>query len=275
MKKLKLQLLVLMISFTSFAQVGIGTTTPNGALDITSTTTGLVLPRVALTATNIATPVVNPQGGALLAGTTVYNTASTTGTYGVTPGFYFWDGSKWVSQFQRVFSAKYEQTAGISVGSTATPTYTTITGINTTFTAPFGGTYQFVFLGYLGAKQVNDITTNLPSTRDISGYAAVGFVEGYFRLSINGADYDAYNHANSFYRSGSGNNGSGGTNYYELFKQVTIIINVQLTAGQVCTFSSSYGGVADDNITTPNPHVVGRISGLGNKCNLTVTYIGQ
>jgi hypothetical protein len=248
-------LLLLLATSSTFAQVGIGTTTPNGALDITSTTTGLVLPRVPLTATNIALPVVNPQGGILLAGTTIYNTSTTTGTYGVTPGFYFWDGSKWISQFQRVFSNKYEQSANLTTNSNST--YNVISGINNNFTAPYTGTYQFIFKGYLGANIIDN------------GSYVVGFVEGNFRLTINTINYDGYSHSESFKRGSIISQ-----NYYDLFNEVTLIVNATLTAGQTCTFSGSYNGVKDDNITTP-PHVVGKITGLGNKCNLTITYIGQ
>lgn len=79
--------------------VGIGTDTPNGVLEINSSTTGLVLPRVALQATNIQAPIVNPRGAvALEPGTTVYNTA-TAGTTpnNVAPGLYYWNGSRWVA----------------------------------------------------------------------------------------------------------------------------------------------------------------------------------
>lgn len=95
--KLPLQLLLLFFVSLSFAQVGIGTTTPNGALDVTSTTQGFLLPRVALTASNVAAPVVNPAGGALANGTMVYNTA-TAGVFpnNVLPGYYYWNGSQWI-----------------------------------------------------------------------------------------------------------------------------------------------------------------------------------
>jgi len=93
---------ILFIVFSIYyvnAQVGIGTTTPVGALDVTSTTNGLVPPRVALTAVNVSAPVVNPNGGgAPVAGTFVWNTA----VAGVSPnnvaqGLYYWDGSRWVA----------------------------------------------------------------------------------------------------------------------------------------------------------------------------------
>lgn len=45
----------------------------------------------------MALPVTNPQGGAILESTIVYNTA-TAGTTpnDVVPGYYYWDGSKWL-----------------------------------------------------------------------------------------------------------------------------------------------------------------------------------
>lgn len=80
-----------------FSQVGISTTSPNAALDIYSNNQGLLTPRVALTASNIALPVINPAGGALAISTLVYNTATSgTSPNNVIPGYYYWDGSKWL-----------------------------------------------------------------------------------------------------------------------------------------------------------------------------------
>lgn len=80
------------------AQVGIGTTTPRGALEINSSTNGFIVPQVALTATNTSAPVVNPQtAGPPIAGTVIYNTATAgAGATAVTPGYYYWDGSLWL-----------------------------------------------------------------------------------------------------------------------------------------------------------------------------------
>ncbi|MBC7607690.1 MAG: hypothetical protein H7199_12160 [Burkholderiales bacterium] len=101
MKKIYVKTLLIFCFFVSNhlqAQVGIGTTAPTGALDITSTTNGVVISRVALTATNVAAPVVNPQGGLLTAGTLVWNT-NTAGISPnqVIPGFYYWNGTIWIS----------------------------------------------------------------------------------------------------------------------------------------------------------------------------------
>ncbi len=69
MKKILLSaVFIFTASFTMIAQVGVGTTTPEGALDVTSATTGLVLPRVANT-----DAVTNPQGGDVVNGTMVYD----------------------------------------------------------------------------------------------------------------------------------------------------------------------------------------------------------
>lgn len=99
-KHYKSLLFLLLTSSICFSQVGVGTNVPAGALDITSTTNGIVIPRVILTAKNVAAPVVNPQGGALVSGTLVWNT-NTAGTIpnNVIPGFYYWDAltSAWIA----------------------------------------------------------------------------------------------------------------------------------------------------------------------------------
>ena len=65
---------------------------PSAALDVVSANKGLLIPRVALTAMNVAAPVTSPLTSLL-----VYNTvAAGTGTNSVIEGYYFWDGFKWV-----------------------------------------------------------------------------------------------------------------------------------------------------------------------------------
>jgi hypothetical protein len=93
--------LLLFVTTLSNAQVGIGTTTPAGALDLNpliATNYGLVTPRVALTSILVEAPVVNPQGGAIPIGTVVYNTATAgTSPNNVGPGLYYWNGTRWVA----------------------------------------------------------------------------------------------------------------------------------------------------------------------------------
>jgi len=77
-----------MIPLVIFAQVGIGTTSPNSSskLDIVASDKGLLIPRVAISDLNTAAPIASPVESLL-----VYNTTIATGI-----GFYFWDNSKWV-----------------------------------------------------------------------------------------------------------------------------------------------------------------------------------
>lgn len=76
------------------AQVGVGTSSPKGALDIQSTNSGILIPRIALNSLNIASPVLNPNTNTyvLETGTLIFNTNTTLGQ-----GFYYWNGSNWVS----------------------------------------------------------------------------------------------------------------------------------------------------------------------------------
>jgi len=96
MKKILLFSLLL-IQISVLAQVGVGTTTPRGALDINSSTQGVVVPTVSLVDV-VTQTAVNPQGGAIPAGTIVYNNATSgVSPNNVGPGLYFWNGARWVA----------------------------------------------------------------------------------------------------------------------------------------------------------------------------------
>jgi hypothetical protein len=87
-------MLILAQGINAQNNVGIGTNLPNSSakLDISATDKGLLIPQVALTASNAAGPIASPATSLL-----VYNTA-TAGSVpnNVTPGYYYWDGTKWV-----------------------------------------------------------------------------------------------------------------------------------------------------------------------------------
>jgi hypothetical protein len=78
------------------AQVGIGTVSPNAALEVVSTNSGLLIPRVQLTALTVAAPVTNPQTGALVNGTLVYNLGPVA-PGNLAAGFYYWNATTWVA----------------------------------------------------------------------------------------------------------------------------------------------------------------------------------
>lgn len=96
MKRLYFVLVILLcLVFTVRAQNNVGinddnsNTKASAMLDVYSATKGLLIPRIALTASTVATPVTTPEASLL-----IYNTA-TSGD--VTPGYYYWNGStKWV-----------------------------------------------------------------------------------------------------------------------------------------------------------------------------------
>jgi hypothetical protein len=94
MRHLLLILSIVIISTTNQAQtIGIGTSTPHPSaqLDVYGTDKGLLIPRVALTAANVASPVTDPAVGLL-----VFNTDSAgTDPNKVIPGFYYWNGTQW------------------------------------------------------------------------------------------------------------------------------------------------------------------------------------
>ena len=79
MKKLILSAALVAVSLTSFAQVGVGTNSPEGALDVVSTDSGFLMPRMA-DETAVTTPVEGMQ---------VYNTT--------TKKVMLYDGTQWVS----------------------------------------------------------------------------------------------------------------------------------------------------------------------------------
>ena len=85
--------------------IGIGTNVPHASaqLDITSTTKGLLIPRVAL-----ADRPASPATGLL-----IYQTNST-------PGFYYYNGSSWVMlNFQLPYTGSTSANNALSITSTA------------------------------------------------------------------------------------------------------------------------------------------------------------
>lgn len=89
MKKITLIAIITSIfSYIScFSQVGIGTTSPSSSsiLELKSTNSGLLIPRISLTSSTDATTIPSPATSLL-----VYNTSTVAD---ITPGFYYWEGS--------------------------------------------------------------------------------------------------------------------------------------------------------------------------------------
>jgi hypothetical protein len=113
MKKILLSVAIIATSFTTIAQVGIGTTTPKGALQVTSTTSGVIIPQFAdLTAIQAITKA---DGTTALdtdeQGMQVYNIAEKKN--------YLWDGTSWVSGTQGLYVEGDTSTRAVFYGSTS------------------------------------------------------------------------------------------------------------------------------------------------------------
>lgn len=119
MKKILLILIFPLAAYHSVKaqNIGINSTgaTPNASamLDIVAADKGLLIPRVALTSTTSASPVTTPATSLL-----VYNTA-TAGTVpnNVVPGYYYWNGSSWVS-FLSANTSGWNLTGNNSINAT-------------------------------------------------------------------------------------------------------------------------------------------------------------
>jgi hypothetical protein len=228
--------LVLLLLFTfvglcnsSYAQVGINTKAPAGILDVNSGTYGLVLPRIALTATNVEAPVINPQGGGLAVGTVVYNTnATTTGANDVYKGVYVWEGTKWVNKFTKKHAEFNPQTSFYQTSSTAG--YQNVPGLTSkSFVAQYTGVYKIEVSMNYGAGYIVNASTGTD----------VGVQEGMFRFTFDGTNYLMPAKTNA-------SRTDTGTNYYAIWEQFSIVEYVTLTAGA----SYSYN-LAFDQYTSP------------------------
>ncbi|WP_025764434.1 hypothetical protein [Dyadobacter tibetensis] len=106
----------------------------NAILDLESANKGLLLPRVALSSTTVAAPL-----SAHVAGMAVYNTA-TSGD--VTPGYYYNDGTRWVSGASASDIHIYKDNGTLTSNRTMTMAGNTLrmnnAGTSTLFTHNFG-----------------------------------------------------------------------------------------------------------------------------------------
>lgn len=276
---------------TSIAQVGIGTVTPNGILDVYNETQGVVLPKLVLTDTYIAVPAINPNTGGndIPTGTVVYNTNAT--NHGaiagisddVTPGIYVWDGTLWLPQFTRKHYTLYEQ----SVQDIRTQSYEgerTINGINgQSFTANYTGSYKIEVNANFGGGQVKIPARTQGQYRE--GRLNVSRMYGDFKLSFNGSDYIIPAHSTSLaYSDSNGNGNQSTTNFFGIWKQWTVITYVQLVAGTSYTIDFTFDqdnakgflseGNNDDNDTTSFDGGDGHV-GFDIPCTVEFTFIGE
>lgn len=116
-------LLILSLHITIAQNVGINATgtAPNASamldVDVSSlgatAKKGMLMPRVALTSITDAVTIPSPATSLF-----IYNTATAgTGTTQVSPGFYYWDGSKWVRNVDWIVERFYYPPTTINTGT--------------------------------------------------------------------------------------------------------------------------------------------------------------
>ena len=233
---------------TNYGQVGIGTTTPNGGLEIKSTQYGVVFPKASLTATNVESPVINPAALPTAVGTTVYNTNTTnTGSFDVQPGIYTWNGSVWVRQYYKSQVEVYSQSQLLRTKSNGG--FVDVKGF------PTDGTLKF-FAKYTGLYKI-EVRANYGGGAMVdNGEVNVGIFEGDFRFTFNTTPYLI--HAKSFSIFNAYIN--GGTQYSNNSDQVYRTIYVNLVENNLYPFSLEFDQY-------PDPDSAPLIGFLGNGNN--------
>jgi hypothetical protein len=138
---MKYILLFLLVSWTAFAQTGIGTTTPHASakLEVSATDKGFLPPRVTLTSATSAAPIISPAEGLL-----VYNL----GSVGLQAGYYYWNGASWATIATASLSGDNVQSTSLfklyqEAYSTASNKAPSSGGFS--FTVPVSGRYEFNF----------------------------------------------------------------------------------------------------------------------------------
>jgi len=118
----------LSVAITNRAQNNVGISDDNSSpkasamLDVNSASKGMLIPRIALTATTTAAPVTSPETSLM-----IYNTA-TTGD--VTPGYYYWNGTLWVRVVSTTDPAKNLNLVSKSATATLLKTETMVLASN-------------------------------------------------------------------------------------------------------------------------------------------------
>jgi len=276
-KYITVGLFLLFTSYVSLAQVGIGESSPKGALDISSSTMGVVFPVVALVNATTQT-VVNPNGVNIVAGTTVYNTTThINGVDSLYPGIFFWTGTKWQSQRERKDNKLFLQDTSVRTGSDDSTYGTsgdqTIPFDSNTFTPIYSGKYAIHLTVHYGGGNVNTPTG--------SQYVNMAKEGGVFKFTFNGtthtfdlSTYSAYNNDSDF-------NGGSVRLSTNIFNQVAEDYEETLTANTAYPFTLTFnqdtapGFEADgDVIVSPPEDGRGYITISDSvKCFIEINYV--
>ena len=247
----------------SFAQVGIGTTTPDAssALDVAATNKGLLVPRVALTSSTDTATIASPATSLL-----VYNSATAgTSPNTVSPGYYYFNGTQWERLTNGGANSVGAFTTATANGATITggilqlaPASVDYGGIVNTDTQTFSGTKTFTSDAFVNGLTVGKGTSSV-STNSAFGVSALAAntsglqnnAIGNSALSANttGSNNNA-NGANALKANTSGlQNNALGTRALEL----NTVSNYNIAIGQsALAKNNGSGGIIPSNGVQPN-----------------------
>jgi hypothetical protein len=271
-------LLFLLCSSSLIAQVGVNTAAPSesSSLDVVSSDTGILIPRLTLTGTDDMSTIVNGNIESLL----VYNTATVDD---VTPGFYYWNSSIWV----RLVTNDTESSDWNLSGNTGTISGVDFIGTtdaqdlaiktnNTLFfrftqrgQLDFLNTGESVFIGE-NAGEVNDnsITTRSTFIGTNSGASNTSGADNSF-FGANSGQSNTTGEKNSFFGSQSGvANIDGSKNSF--FGERTGVLN---TSGSDNSFFGQTSGSA--NTTGLSNTFLGSASGLNSSEGDENVFVGS
>lgn len=281
--KIYISILLLSCSVIMLGQSGINTSTPNGALDLNSTISGIIYPVVTLTDVTVQTITnPNPANANIIAGTTVYNTNTNTPaniSNSVYPGIYVWNGDsvnpRWVPQFSKKDNKLFEQDTSLRTESNAgNQTVSFDTSTNYPFVPKYNGNYKIEVRMHYGGGDI-DIPTD-PQLVNL------GVQEGVFAFTWNGGttysfkvgSYSSYNNGLAYQVGGNPWVNSNS------FTQISYAILETLdTNSPPYTFGLTFnqedapGFVDDGNLTNGGKGYITISDNI--KCTIEISYIGE
>ena len=266
-------------TLTSFGQVGIGVSTPEGALDVSSSTMGIVFPVVSLTSVTTET-ITNPNGPNIVAGTTIYNTNTVgVGVDRIYPGIYFWNGTRWQSQRERKDNALFYQDTDVRTGSDDTTNGAsgkqTIPFNNNSFTPFYSGNYAIHVTVHYGAGNLNSV-----SSPQFVNFAKQ---EGEFEFIFDGNAYTFDLSTYSVYNNDSDFDGGSLRTTTNAVNQIAYDYEETLVSGTPYTFSLTFNQAdapgfegSGDIIVSPAGDGRGYIT-INNsiRCTVEINYVYQ
>jgi len=177
--------------------VGINATgsNPNSSagLDVDFTDKGVLIPRVALTQTTSNAPI----GASVVTSLLVYNTATVND---VTPGYYYWNGTKWVQLLTSSQGCTSCTTAGWNLVAVANSTLAGTPGwVSSGYTVAAGKEVLVVIQG--AGSDINATTSDAVSLAEYNqgNYTTMGQVHSFFISSPFGTNSSGYGSGTSCY----------------------------------------------------------------------------